>query len=137
MAGVKEKKFDTVIQAMEKVTTPPIARFIKYMYTPEDQRKPWKEFRTCHEYLKNKTYDECLPWLERADAQKAMQVYRKYNKLYDLTRLYDSMYEKALAGDVRAASWIESFMQSSYFDESQDEIDEFLDGIDIPALKGS
>lgn len=133
----KKDRGETIIQKLEKVTTPEIARFIVYYYTPEDKRKSWDDFKTCRDNLKTKTFDECVEWLTREDAQKALQVYRKHMKLYDLTKLYDSMYQKALEGDVRAASWVESFMQSDYFDESQDEINEFLEGISIPALKGS
>ena len=120
---------------MEEVTTPAIARFIVYYYTPEERKKPWEEFKTCHELIKKRTYDECLEWLTREDAQKALQVYQKHMKLFNMTRLYDSMLQKALDGDTRAASWVESFTKSDYFDESQDEIDNFLSGINIPGLE--
>lgn len=129
------KTQDSAIQKMEKVTTPYIARFINYMYTPEDKRKPWDEFKTCHEYIKPKTYDECMEWLTREDAQKALQVYQKHMKLFNLNRLYDSMLEKALNGDTRAAAWVENFTKSDFFDESNDEIDDFLSGINIPGLE--
>lgn len=131
-----EQKCKTVIQKLEEVTTPPIARFIVYYYTPEDKRKDWDDFKTCHDLIKRRTYDECLEWLTREDAQKGLQVYQKHMKLFNMTRLYDSMLEKALAGDTRAATWVESFTKSDYFDESQDEIDSFLSGINIPGLKG-
>ena len=131
-----EQKYKTVIQKLEEVTTPAVARFIVYYYTPEDKRKPWDEFKTCHDLIKRRTYDECLEWLTREDAQRGLQVYQKHMKLYNMTKLYDSMLEKALAGDTRAASWVESFTKSAYFDESQDEIDNFLTGINIPGLKG-
>ena len=130
-----EQKCKTVIQKLEDVTTPAVARFIVYYYTPEDKRKPWDEFKTCHDLIKRRTYDECLEWLTREDAQKGLQVYQKHMKLFNMTRLYDSMLEKALAGDTRAASWVESFTKSDYFDESQDEIDSFLNGVNIPGLK--
>lgn len=121
---------------MEEVTTPAIARFIVYYYTPEERRKPWNEFKTCHELIRKRTYDECLEWLTREDAQKGLQVYQKHMKTYNMTMLYDSMLKKAMDGDTRAASWVENFAKSDYFDESQDEIDDFLSGINIPALKG-
>lgn len=131
-----EQKCKTVIQKLEEVTTPAIARFIVYYYTPEEKRKDWDDFKTCHDLIKKRTYDECLEWLTREDAQRGLQVYQKHMKLYNMTRLYDSMLEKALAGDTRAASWVEDFTKSDYFDESQDEIDNFLSGINIPGLKG-
>lgn len=125
-----------MIQKLEEVTTPAIARFIVYYYTPEERRKPWNEFKTCHELIRKRTYDECLEWLTREDAQKGLQVYQKHMKTYNMTMLYDSMLKKAMDGDTRAASWVENFAKSDYFDESQDEIDDFLSGINIPALKG-
>lgn len=124
----------TVIQKLEEVTTPAIARFIVYYYTPEDKRKPWDDFKTCQDLIKKRTYDECLEWLTREDAQKGLQVYQKHMKLFNMTKLYDAMLEKAMQGDTRAASWVESFTKSDYFDESQDEIDNFLSGINIPGL---
>ena len=130
------EKYKTIIQKMEEVTTPAIARFINYYYTPEDRRKSWDEFKTCHDLIKRRTYDECLEWLTREDSQKAMQVYQKHMKIFNMTMLYDSMLQKAMAGDVNAAKWVESFTHTEYFDESADEIDKFLDGINIPGLKG-
>ena len=129
-------KIETLIQKLEKVTTPAIARFIVYYYTPADRRKPWEEWRTCTDLTKKRTFEECEEWLTREDAQIALQVYHKNMKLYNMTRLYDSMLQKALDGDTRAAAWVESFTKSEYFDESQDEIDDFLSGINIPGLKG-
>lgn len=124
----------TLLQKLEEVTTPHIARFIIYYYTPEDRRKPWEEYRVCSELMKKNTYDECLMWLTREDAQKGMQAYQKHMKLYNMTQLYDSMLQKAMDGDVRAASWVQSFTESDYFDESTDEIDSFLSGINIKGL---
>jgi hypothetical protein len=126
----------TILTKLEEVTTPAIARFIVYYYTPEDKRKTWDEFKTCHQLIEKRTYDECLDWLTREDAQKGLQVYQKHMKMYNMTMLYDSMLKKAMDGDTRAATWVESFTKSDYFDESQDEIDSFLSGINIPGLKG-
>ncbi len=128
-------KVKTIIQKLEEVTTPAISRFIVYYYTPEDKRKPWDEFKSCHDLIRKRTYDECLEWLTREDAQRGMQVYQKHMKLFNMTRLYDSMLNKAMNGDVNAAKWVESFTHSDYFDESQDEIDSFLNGVNIPVLK--
>lgn len=128
-------KIKTIIQKLEEVTTPAISRFIVYYYTPEDKRKSWDEFKSCHELIRKRTYDECLEWLTREDAQRGMQVYQKHMKLFNMTRLYDSMLDKAMNGDVNAAKWVESFTHSDYFDESADEIDTYLNGVNIPGLK--
>ena len=129
------ERYKTVIQKLEEVTTPAIARFIVYYYTPEDKRKSWDEFKTCHDLIKKRTYDECLEWLTREDAQIGMQVYQKHMKIYNMTKLYDSMLDKAMNGDVNAAKWVEQFTHSDYFDDSEDEIDTFLSNVNIPGLK--
>lgn len=129
------ERYKTVIQKLEEVTTPAIARFIVYYYTPEDKRKSWDEFKTCHDLIKKRTYDECLEWLTREDAQIGMQVYQKHMKIFNMTKLYDSMLDKAMNGDVNAAKWVEQFTHSDYFDDSEDEIDTFLSNVNIPGLK--
>lgn len=128
-------RIKTVLQKLEEVCAPQVARFIIYYYTDEKKRKKWDDFKTSHDLLKNRTYDECLEWLTREDAQRGMQAYQKHMKLYNMTMLYDSMLKNAMKGDVNAAKWVEQFSNSDYFDESADEIDGFLDGINIPALK--
>ena len=45
------------------------------------------------------------------------------------------MYDKALQGDVNAAKWVESFAKSDFFDDSTDEIDDFLKDINIHTTK--
>lgn len=127
--------YETIIQKLEKITKPYIARFIIYYYTPEDQRKPWDSFKTCHEILKHRTYDQCLEWLTREDAIKAVQVYHKSMKNYNLAKLYDAMLEKAMNGDVNAAKWVESFSNGDYFKDDDNEIDDFLSGVKIEGIK--
>jgi len=127
----------TIIQRLEEITTPAISRFIVYYYTDEEKRKSWDEFKTCHELIRKRTYNECVEWLTRQDAQQAVQEYHKYMKLHDLSKLYEAMYKKAISGDTQAAKWVLDFMNNSeYLSESADEIDEFLKGVNIPALKG-
>lgn len=126
----------TILQKMASVSSRSVARFLQYYYMDESKRPTWEEYRRCDDKLQKKTYEECLDWLTREDVQRAMQVYRKHNRIGDLTKLYETMYSKALGGDVRAADWIVKFQESDYFDESTDEIDDFLSSIDIPGLKG-
>ena len=135
MAAAKHGNVKTLLKKLEEVTTEAIARFIIYYYTPEDKRKDWDTFKDCNPQLKKKEkFEDCLDWLTREDAIAAMQVYHKHMKIYDLTKLYESMLTKAMEGDVRAAGWVQSFVQSEYFDESTDEINDFLDGVNIPGL---
>ncbi len=63
-------------------------------------------------------------------------VYEKHMKKYKMLELYNSMYDKAMTGDTNAAKWVESFSNSKFFDESADEIDNFMNEVNIPALKG-
>lgn len=135
MAATKHGNVKTLLKKLEEVTTEAIARFIIYYYTPEDKREDWDTFKDCNPQLKKKEkFEDCLDWLTREDAIAAMQVYHKHMKIYDLTKLYESMLTKAMEGDVRAAGWVQSFVQSEYFDESADEINDFLDGVNIPGL---
>ena len=62
-------------------------------------------------------------------------VKTKEMKLFEQTQLYDAMRQKAMEGDIRAADWIMKFYDSDYFDEKNDEIDDFLNGVNIDALK--
>lgn len=131
----KNNTIKTLVQKMEEVTTPGIAMFIRWYYTPEDERKPWEEFKTSQGQLAGcKSYEQACSWLTREDAQKAVQVYHKHMKLYNMSKLYDSMMKKALDGDTKAATWVQNFVESDYFDDSTDEINDFLDGVNIPSL---
>jgi hypothetical protein len=56
-------------------------------------------------------------------------------KIYNMTKLYESMLAKAMDGDTRAAAWVQSFLESDYFNDADDEINDFLNGINIKGLK--
>lgn len=130
-----ELRCESLTQKLDKIVPKYISRFILWYYTPEDKRCPFEEFMPYEPNVQNKTLDECMQWLTREDSQEAMQVYHKHMKKFNLMKLYDAMFDKALTGDVNAAKWIESFSNSSFFDESTDEIDGFLSEVNIPALK--
>ena len=49
--------------------------------------------------------------------------------------MYDTMYNKALKGDVNSAKWCETFFKSEFFEDSTDEIDQYLNGIELPSLQ--
>ena len=126
---------ETMNKKLEKVVPAALARFINWYYSDPKTRKDFDDFKTCHDQLKKKTYEECLEWLKREDAQKALQIYHKEMKLYEQTKLYDAMREKAMNGDIKAAEFLMKFYDSDYFDQSNDEIDDFLNDVNIPALK--
>ncbi|AKN32314.1 hypothetical protein Ccar_16165 [Clostridium carboxidivorans P7] len=76
-------------------------------------------------------------WLYDEDVQEAIKQYLKVLRNIKMLNIYESMYNKALnKGDVNAAKWIESFFKSDFFESGQDEINNYLEGINIPGLEG-
>lgn len=126
---------ESLFQKLEKIVPHYIARFIIWYYTPEDKRVPFDNFMTYEPNVKNKTLEECMDWFTREDTQEALLVYHKQMKRLNLLKLYDAMLDKALQGDTNAAKWVENFSNSSFFDDSTDEIDDFMKNVNIPALK--
>jgi hypothetical protein len=83
-------------------------------------------------------YDTAMSdWLMREDVQEAIKAYLKSSKTLKMLDIYNSMYNKATKkGDVNSAKWCEDFFKSDFFGNSEDEIDNYLNGINIPGLKG-
>ena len=131
-----ELRCESIHQKLYKIVPKYIAKFIVWYYTPEDKRVPFDELQPYEPIMKNKTLDDCMDWFTREDTQEAILMYHKHMKKLNMIRLYETMYDKALQGDVNAAKWVESFAKSDFFDDSTDEIDDFLKDINIPALKG-
>lgn len=127
---------ESIQQKLQKIVPKYIANFILWYYTDEDKRCPFEEFMPYEPNVKNKTIDECMEWFSREDAQEAILTYHKHMKKLKMLQLYESMYDKALKGNVQAAKWVQDFSDSDFFDESTDEIDDFLKDVNIPALKG-
>ena len=128
-----KKNYKTILQKLEDVTQPWVARFIIWYFSDKNTRLPFDEFKTCNPNIKDEKV--CEEWLTREDAQKAIQVYMKHMKTYNLMQVYYKMLDKSMQGDVQASKWIVDFSNSPFFDEREDEIDSFLNGINIPALK--
>ncbi len=126
-------KTESLLQKLEKIVPKYIARFILWYYTPEEKRCPFEEFMPYEPNVKS--LELSMEWLTREDAQDAMQVYHKHMKKYNLMQIYDSMLEKAMKGDVNAAKWVETFSNSDFFDESTDEMEDFMKTVNISALK--
>lgn len=74
-------------------------------------------------------------WLIRPDIQEAIREYMKEKKFIRIVDIYNSMYEKALKGDVQASKFIIDFSKSDFFEDAEDKVNGYLDGIDIPAIK--
>jgi len=127
------RKCKTINKKLEEIVPAYISKFIIWYLSDKETRLPFDEFKTCEVNIKD--YDSCCQWLTREDSQKAIQVYMKHMKIYNLMQVYYKMLNKSLNGDVNAAKWIESFSNSEFFDETEDEMDNFLSDINIPALK--
>lgn len=75
-------------------------------------------------------------WLMQEDVQEAIKQYLKLQRNIKMMEIYDAMYDKAIKkGDVNSAKWCETFFKSDFFENEEDEIDNYLDGVDIPALQ--
>lgn len=82
-------------------------------------------------------YESAMKWLLEEDVQEAVKAYLKNQRTFKMLEIYDSMLKKALSGDVKSAEWVEKFFKSDFFTGNEiDEIDEYLNGINIPALSG-
>lgn len=141
MAKAK-KDCKSIYQKLEEVVPPYLARYIVWYFSDKETRKSWNELCKCDVNFrttdgKNKSEAFCQEnWLTREDVQKGIQIYIQHMKIYNLSQIYFKMMNKALSGDVNAAKFIESFSNSDFFnDESEDEINTFLNDINIPALK--
>lgn len=75
-------------------------------------------------------------WLLKNDVQEAIKAYLKSSKTLKMLDIYNSMYKKAVnKGDVSSAKWCEEFFKSDFFGGSEDEINNYLNGIHIPGLE--
>ncbi|NMM65541.1 hypothetical protein HBE96_23470 [Clostridium sp. P21] len=82
-------------------------------------------------------YDTAMNnWLLEEETQEAIKEYLKAKRKLKMLEMYDAMYNKAIAGDVKSAEWVEKFFKSDFFEDGVDEVNDYLEGINIPALKG-
>lgn len=127
---------ESINQKLEKIVPKYIARFIIWFNTDAEKRCPFEELMTYEPNMKGKSLEDCKEWLTRQDAIEAQKVYHKHMKDYNLMQLYESMFDKALQGDVNAAKWVENFSNSSFFEDKADEVENFMKNVNIPSLKG-
>lgn len=126
---------ESINQKLQKIVPKYIASFIIWYYTPEDKRCPFKEFMPYEPNVKGKSLDDCKEWLTREDSIQAIREYHKHMKDYNLMQLYESMLGKAVKGDVQAAKWVEQFSNSDFFNDTTDEIDDFMKNVNLKGLK--
>lgn len=111
------------------------AYFVKWYVdsdkTEESFNKMCKSSAVTYEYAMNE-------WLMEEDVQEAIKQYLKVQRSLKMLDIYNAMYKKALdKGDTNSAKWCSDFFKSDFFEDSADEVDDYLSGIDIPALKKS
>lgn len=112
-----------------------ISYFIKW-YVDSDRTKENydKEIKNCTAV----EYETAMSdWIMREDVQEAIKAYLKQVQNLKMLDIYNSMYNKAIKkGDVNSAKWCEDFFKSDFFKNGEDEVNEYLDGINIPGLQG-
>jgi len=126
---------ESINQKLQKIVPKYIANFIIWYYSPEEKRCPFEEFMPYEPNVKGKSLEDCEEWLTREDSIQAIREYHKHMKDYNLMQLYDSMLDKAIKGDVNAAKWVEQFSNSDFFNDTTDEIDEFMKNVNLKGLK--
>lgn len=70
-------------------------------------------------------------WLLNEDFQNGLKEYIKLQRSQNILNIYESMYDKALNGDVRCADWVRNFYESDWFGDSEDELNDILNGASI------
>jgi hypothetical protein len=131
-----QARCESIQTKLEKIVPKYVAKFILWYNTPEDKRCDFKDLMPYEPSIKNKTLDDAMEWLSREDAQEAQKEYVKHMRTKNMLNVYNAMYEKALQGDVNAAKWLETFSNSNFFEDAQNDIDDFMNEVNIPALKG-
>lgn len=107
-------------------------RFVKWYVDSDRSKESYKKI----EKSTQAKLDTAMEWLKEENVQNAIKAYLKSQANIKMLDIYQSMYEKAIAGDVKSAEWVEKFFKSEFFNETDDEIDNYLNGINIPALSG-
>ncbi|EJO5346487.1 hypothetical protein NRP93_000537 [Clostridium botulinum] len=124
----------TSIKKLIKTNANKKAYFVKWYV---DSNKSKESFNKEIKKLCNCEWEYAMSeWLLDEDVQNAIKEYLKQQRQIKMLEMYDAMYQKAKNGDVKSAEWVEKFFKSDFFEDGADEIDDYLEGINIPALKG-
>lgn len=132
MRTVGSNRVTTLREKLIEIVPEYIAKFIIWYKTDESKRKPFDELKDAN----IKGLDICMDWLTREDTQDALQVYEKHMKKFKLMELYNSMYDKAMSGDVNAAKYVNEFANGKFFDETEDQVEDFMKNVNLSSLKG-
>lgn len=109
--------------------------FAKWYVDSKDKSE--EDFNNKCKSLSNVTYQTAMTnWLIDEEVQEAIKAYIKQQRNIKILEIYYSMYDKAVnKADVNCAKWVEEFFKSDFFEDSVDEVDDYLSNINIPGLK--
>lgn len=109
-----------------------LSYFVRWYCLPESEREPWEVYtKKC---MGGVSWEQAQNYIYRDDVQEAIQFWVRKSKVDNLMKIYKKMLEKALKGDVPAAKWVDDFSKGEFFDESEDEVHDYLKNINIPGL---
>lgn len=133
---------NTIIKKLEDTGLPYyLCKFVDWYLTDEEHRQKWEDLCNCDINYKtkqgeNKTPEFCKEnWLTRADVQEGIKVWLGHMKTLNTLKIYNTMMDKATKGDVQAAKWVQEFHESKFFDGENDEINDFLNQVNIKKPK--
>lgn len=113
-----------------------LSAFVRWYCDFEDEREDFETYSK--KFLGGVTWETAQYWLFRDDVQDAIIFWESKIKLIKLMRVYKTMYNQAEnKGNVNAANWVEKFSKNDLFTSVEDEANLYLDGINIPGIKGS
>lgn len=135
-------KENTVISKLQKTGLPYyLCKYVDWYMTAPDERVKWEELCRCDMNYSTKQGQYKTEqfardnWLTRTDVQEGIIVWLSHMKTLNTLKIYQTMFDKAMSGDVQAAKWVEDFHNSKFFKEEHDEIDEFLNNISLKKAK--
>lgn len=119
----------TPLQKLREIVPMKISYFVLWYCKSEDERENFEEYSKKN--MGGVTLETAMGYLDREDVQKAIKFWVGKDTTLDMIKLYKSMYNKAMGGDVQAFNAISKFMDSGFFKSKADELESLLNGVDI------
>lgn len=119
----------TPFKKLKEIVPPKIANFVVWYCKSEDERENFEEYSKKN--LGGVTLETAMGYLDREDVQKGIKFWVGKDTTLDMIKLYKSMYKKAMGGDVQAFNAISKFVDSGFFKNKSDELEDILNGVDI------
>lgn len=119
----------TPLQKLKEIVPNKISYFVVWYCKSENEREDFKTYSKKN--LGGVTLETAMGYLDREDVQKAIKYWVGKDTTLDMVKLYKSMYQKAMGGDVQAFNSISKFIDGGFFKNKSDELEELLKGSDI------